>query len=252
MLTIFTTCKDGRRQRNALDSWTRLKPRPEILLMGNEGGELASSFNARVLDIEYTDFSSGQRWDIDVPKQLSIVPIISSMFRVAQKNATNDVLCYCNSDIIHFQCLIDAVKVLKKTFYQYVASGQRWDVDVDEQTNINIELAKTGKLHPSSGNDYFIFPRDFNWSYMPPFAIGRGNWDTWITATMLEKGIRLVDLTKDVTAIHQNHETKHKFSPEFLWQKSRNTYLAGPKVHRAFVDLSRAPFLLKDGRIWKK
>lgn len=237
MLTIFTTCKDGRRQRNALDSWAELKPRPEILLMGNEGGELASSFNARVLDIDYTDFGA---------------PIISSMFQVAQKNATNDVLCYCNSDIVHFQCLMDAVKILRSTWHQYVASGQRWDVDINEQTDINIELAKTGKLHPSSGNDYFIFPRDFDWSYMPPFAIGRANWDTWITATMLEKGIRLIDLTKDVTAIHQNHDSKHKFSPEFLWQKSRNTYLAGPKVHKAFVDLSRAPYILKDGRIFKK
>jgi len=58
------------------------------------------------------------------------------------------------------------------------------------------------------GLDYFIFPcglfRD-----IPPFAVGRPAWDNWLVYKARSLGLPVIDATKMVTAIHQNHAYSH-------------------------------------------
>jgi len=207
MLTIATSCapfvgKTKQIQRNAFHSWLNLTPTPEILIMGGrEEGvkEFADEYGIRVVDVEYSDYG---------------MPLFNSMFQNAQNEAKNDVLCYSNCDILHFQCLVEAVKLLKASdFKKWVATGRRLNVDignfelprfVDIETNIKLDdLIRNGRLHSFSACDYYIFPRDFDWSHMPPFVYTRPGSDTWINYDTLERGIPLINLDHDVTVIHQ-------------------------------------------------
>src|SRR5436190_23067843 len=93
MLTIFATLKPFRDsaaliQRNAILSWTRLKPRPEVMLIGNEAGvaEFAREHSLRhVPEMERNAYGT---------------PLVSSIFAQAERHAEGDRLAYVNADII--------------------------------------------------------------------------------------------------------------------------------------------------------
>ena len=76
MWTIATTCKPfeglaARIQRNALSSWARISPRPEVLVLGDEPGvaEICQRLGFRqVTDIERNEFGT---------------PIVSGLFERA-------------------------------------------------------------------------------------------------------------------------------------------------------------------------
>jgi len=83
-LTLFTTAKpfaghSAIIQRNALGSWSRLQPRPEILLIGDEEGyeEAAAGVGAvRVPDLERNEFGT---------------PLVSEIFRSGRERGTGRV-----------------------------------------------------------------------------------------------------------------------------------------------------------------
>jgi len=189
-------------QRNAILSWLELNPTPEILIMGGrEKGvrEFAEKHEIKVIDVDYTEHGR---------------PLWRSIFLNAQKEAKYDILCQTNSDIIHFQCLIEAAKVLSSDLEDYVCTGQRYDLDIDFEINWKNEktvellhnfIKEKGVLHSYSGCDYFIFPRSHDWSMMPDLEFGRCGGDTWVNANSVERGV-LVNATGNVTLIHQNHE----------------------------------------------
>ena len=241
MLTIFTTCMPftGERkqiQYNAILSWMNLEPTPEILIMGRkEGGvqEFAETFDIKIIDVDYNEYG---------------IPFVNSIFQNAQKHATNKVLCYTNSDIIHFQCLIDAVNVLKNTLDEYLCTGQRWDVNIEKKilTEYDFEkLKKQGIIHPSHGCDYFIYPQKMDWSHMPSFTMGRMKWDTWINADIYNRGIPFVDGTKMINIIHQNHERPYLTDPLGKQLMEQNTNLAGEKD----IGCDIATHILEDNKI---
>jgi len=95
--------------------------------------------------------------------------------------------------------------------------GQRWDVDLKELVNFNdpewdtklqAYARKSGKLHPKSGSDYFVFPRGL-YKDTPSFTIGRRCWDNWLMYQARLLGASLIDATEVITAIHPNHDYSH-------------------------------------------
>jgi hypothetical protein len=69
-------------------------------------------------------------------------------------------------------------------------------------------------LHPSTGIDYFAFPRKLRWS-LPPFAVGRPGWDNWLICRARELGVPVIDATQAVMVVHQNHDYAHvKFATD--------------------------------------
>lgn len=210
MLTIFTTTKPFRDhigiiQRNAIRSWTRLQPCPEIVVIGNELGtkDLCEEFGLRhIPDVQCNEFGT---------------PLVRSLFALGQAQAKFETICYVNADIIFVQDFMDAVAAARNGVQgDFLLLGGRWNLDrVDSallDLNRDEELkayARTYGIHDRRiAMDYFIFPRNFNWE-LPGFAIGRSAWDSWFPYYALRKGIPVIDGSSAVTAIHQNHDYSH-------------------------------------------
>jgi len=96
--------------------------------------------------------------------------------------------------------------------------GQRWDVDMTEpwsfrnrdwEKMVRNYVLQHGKLHPPLGSDYFVFPKDAALGDIPALAVGRVGWDNWFIYNTRKLRIPVVDVSKVVTAIHQDHEYGH-------------------------------------------
>lgn len=217
MFTIFAIPKafrghTGVIQRNAIRSWTRLQPPPEILLFGNDEGA-----------VEYAA-ELGIRSIPEVRRNELGTPFISDIFRASQQRSSNDILVYCNSDIILMQDFADAVRRLHLP--RFIAAGQRWDLDITELLNfqdgwsdaLRLRIERERVLHSPEGMDYFVFTRGLL-ADMPEFLVGRPAWDNWIVFHARQASIPLIDMTEAVTVVHQNHDyshIKHRDGP--LWE----------------------------------
>lgn len=211
-ITIFALPKafigDANRiQSNAFRSWMQLSPAVDVLLMGDEEGieEFATEQNiAHVSDVERN--SNG-------------TPLVSSAFYQAHQVSTSSVLVYCNSDVILDGCFVQAIEALssQQLFEKWLAIGQRTDVAVERELNFDDEAQlqwleqrcqQHGKKSSHVCKEYFAFSRNL-FEDVPPFAVGRGNWDNWIVANAKQAGVPVIDLSKRVSAIHQSHDYGH-------------------------------------------
>jgi len=207
MLTIFTIPRYFRGhfgviQRNAIRSWSRLHPKCEILLLGNDEGtaEMALELKiSHVKDIACNEFGT---------------PLINSAFEAAQNISKHRIVAYVNADIILMSDFMEAVQKVKRPSFLMV--GERCD------TNINFELdfternwesqlraaARRGIFHGKGGIDYFVFNKGL-FRNIPPFAIGRTTWDNWLVYRARALGVPVIDAIGAILAIHQNHDYSH-------------------------------------------
>lgn len=210
-ITIFTVPKAfkghiGLIQQNAIKSWTKLRPCPQIILFGKEEGihEFSNQIGViHVPDIQCNEYGT---------------PLLDGVFRQAQELAKGSILSYVNSDIILLNNFMAAVQQLQISFSQpFVMIGQRTDMNITKPLNFDLptwdnELShlalKWGRLASVVCMDYFVFPKPL-YAEIPPFAVGRGHWDHWITYYAHQLKIPIVDATNVVTAIHQNHSYNH-------------------------------------------
>lgn len=235
MLTLFSIPKAFRgpvavTQRNAVASWTRLQPRPEIILFGDDEG---TADLAKELGLEHFP---------NVARNEYGTPLVNDIFDQAQRLASNDLLCYVNADIILMSDFMQAVRRLASWPRRFLMVGQRWDVDVPETLNFGPQweeklrrhAVETGRLHPHTGIDFFVFPRDLVHDF-PPFAIGRPGWDNWFLYRARSRRAHLIDATPAVMAVHQNHDYAHKAGgEEGVFQgpeAKRGLDLAGGSAH---------------------
>jgi len=206
MLTLFTVPKPFRDhiaviQRNAIRSWTLLRPACEIILLGNDEGtaEAAGEFGLRhVPHVARNEYGT---------------PLVNDLFEKAKHLANHELLCYVNADIILMSDFTRAVERVAHHKRQFLMVGQRWDVDLREpwdfhlpdwQSRLRAHVQKEGELHPKEGIDYFVFPRDV-FGTIPPFAVGRPGWDNWMIYRARELSAAVVDASNVVMAVHQNH-----------------------------------------------
>jgi len=245
MLTIFSTPKPFRNhigviQTNAIQSWVLLSPQCEVILFGNEEGtdKIVAQFGIRhIPEAECNEYGT---------------PLVSDMFKIAQDIASYPLMCYVNADIILMSDFLPAICQVKGQ--PFLISGQRWDVDLKEpidfdkpdwETYLRAHVAKYGKLHPRTGLDYFVFPRGM-YRDIPPFAIGRPAWDNWVIYKARSLAVPVIDATKMVTVIHQNHGYSHvQMGKVGTWEgpeAERNRALAGGSEHS--FNLNHATLLL--------
>lgn len=229
-LTIFGMPKPFRGhigviQRNAIASWDRLRPKPEIILFGNEEGtaQIAQEFGLRhVPNIRCNEFGT---------------PLLDDLFAQAQSLARSNLLCYINADILVSENFIKNVRQVAEWRDQFLMVGRRRNVDLDEPEIYSSpdqeprlrELVSRQNLGSSvAAMDYFVFPRGL-YSSLPPFAIGRGVWDNWLVWKALSSGVPLVDASDEVFVVHQNHPQ----SKEAVYggeEGRRNRELAGSRM----------------------
>lgn len=245
MLTVFTTSRPFLGhfeiiQRNAIQSWLRLRPACEVILFGNEEGtaEIAAELGIKhVPVVEYNEYGT---------------PLLNSLLDIAQDIASHELLCYVNADIILMSDFLTAVRQVQRQSFLLI--GQRWDVDLKEPVDfdkpdweayLQARITEEGRLHPPTGIDYLVFPRGL-YRNIPPFAVGRGGSDNWMVYQARSLKVPVIDATKVITAIHQNHDYSH--NPEEkagVWEgpeRKRNIELMGGVDH-AFT-LNHATLLL--------
>ncbi len=192
-------------QRNAITSWTRLKPTPEIILCGNDEGVAKFAKEKGLLHIP------------DIETSENSTPYLSDTFLKVHEISSNPILVYSNCDIIFLNDFMPAIdRVNRKFSRDFLMIGQRFDADVTQQIDFTnsrweTDLRKqvhSGKYHSVLGIDYFVF-RKGSWESFPPFIVGRPGWDNWFVSEALRKRHAVVDATDKVLAIHQNHDFSH-------------------------------------------
>lgn len=205
MLTIFALPKPFHGhiaiiQRNAIQSWLRLRPPCEIILFGNDEGtaEVASEFGIQHIS--------------EVARNEYGTPLLNSLFEIAQRSASHNLMAYVNADIILLSDFLKNVSQVRLD--RFLLAGQRWDLDATElldfnnpewESHLRSAVSDRGSLHPLTGVDYYVFPRGL-WDKIPPFAIGRTSYDNWLFYKARALGVPVIDATQVITSIHQNHE----------------------------------------------
>ena len=230
MLTLFSIPKPfdghiGLIQNNALGTWTRLDPRPQIVLFGDEPGvqEAAARYGAvHVPDVTRNEYGT---------------PLLDGVFDQADRLAAGGLLCYVNTDILLFQDLVVAVRRCDQMRRKFLLIGRRWDLDVDTDLDfsegwsdrVRRRARERGTLHGPEGLDWFAY-RPGLFGEIPPFAVGRTAWDNWLLYRARCLGARLIDGTDDVMVVHQNHDYGVQGGKNVIWtgpEARRNWELAG-------------------------
>lgn len=209
MLTLFATPKAfvgdfAVIQRRAFESWTLLRPRPQILVFGRETGV---SQTCRELGITHIP---------DVNRNHLGTPRLDDLVDRAEHHAVHDTLCYLNSDMILMNDFAQAVTLVATNLPQFLMVGQRCTLDVTDvdfdRSDWENRLRTAAVLHGSMDTpyhiDYFVYRRGL-FRQVPPFAIGRPVFDNWLIWKARDSGAAVVDATEAVTAIHQRHDYSH-------------------------------------------
>ncbi len=201
MLTIFATPKAFRGhiaviQRNAIKSWSLLSINPEIILFGDDEGtpEVAREFGLQHIPAVARDDSGA--------------PLVHDLFAQAEQHSRNNLLCYANAS---------AVDRIARLHCPLLMVGQRTDVNITEridfarpdwEQDLRRQARALGKQRPPNAIDYFVFTKGLG-SDLLPLALGRGGWDNWFLWHARSKQAAVVDASREVLALHQNHDYSH-------------------------------------------
>ncbi|MFH1894712.1 MAG: hypothetical protein ABH813_02325 [Patescibacteria group bacterium] len=249
MLTIATVPKPFTNphiniiQRNAIQSWLCLSPKPEIILFGNDEGiaEVAKEFGLQHVPFIENRFG---------------IPLLDSVFNLVQKMSDSQFVAYINTDIILMSDFMKALDLVNRS--DFLMAGRRWDINIKEsiqfkeadwEEKLRQKLISEGKLHGLAGMDYFVFPRELKLN-IPAFVAGRPGYDSWLVYKARASGIPVIDATKVITVLHQSHDYSHRAGGEKdILKKAegkRNIELAGGFIQ--MLTLRDADWILtKDG-----
>jgi hypothetical protein len=211
-ITLFSAVdKYGMRERNAVNSWFQLTDR--IFLFCGGGFDMrervTDNFHCKILFPEYNKFGT---------------PLLGSVFGMAADMSDDEeILCYVNSDVIILPGFERAIQACKKKFGDFLMVGRRWNWHspvllprfVDGWDDTVRSLAENdGDLHVAA-TDFFVFTQPVFDIEFPPFALGRYWWDPWLMWIARERNYPVIDATRAITVIHQQHARRsHGFGPE--------------------------------------
>jgi hypothetical protein len=211
MLTFLSSPKPfqghiGVIQRNAIQSWKLVHPDSEVILFGGEEG---AEETARELGVRYAS---------QVKRNAFGTPYLASILDGGRELSSNALLCYVNCDIIllaDFRAALERLAVLNSSF---LMAGQRWDTDVKEpldfsrpdwQSGLRQRALTANSQRAPRWIDYFVFSRDLFTQKLPPLVIGRAGFDNWMIWYARFAGAHVIDASRVVFAIHQNHDYAH-------------------------------------------
>ncbi len=210
MITLFTAPKPFLDQHistiqfNAVRSWKELGAEVEILLIGDEPGLQEAAQELGVAQLK-------------VPSRApSGAPIVSELFYAARQAAHHSLLGYVNADIILLDDFLASVKLAAASLPRFLMVGNRWDVDLDQRLvmeaawdrDLRDHVMAHGRQHSPMGSDYFVYSAG-EFTSIPPFTLGRSGWDNWMMYWARAQGIPLIDASRVITAIHQEHDYAH-------------------------------------------
>lgn len=208
-IAIFTVPKPfsghiGIIQRNAIRSWALLQSNPKIILFGNEAG---TDTIAQELGLQHIPHVKRNQFG---------TPLLHEIFAEVQQLVETELIAYVNADIILMDDFIAAIQTTAEHLETFLMIGRRWDVELLEplkfqgnwQAVVQQKVRDIGCLATPDAKDYFVFPKGL-FAEIPPFAVGRGYWDTWMVATAIDRLYPVVDASQVVVAVHQEHDYAH-------------------------------------------
>lgn len=217
MLTIITTPKPldlkGNRLAflNAIRSWVRLVPRPEILVFGGERALVESE---------------GGKWIGNFKATPQGRPYFDDFISRAETSATNDVLMYCTDHLILTSSLPSAVKRVSDSFPgHFVIVGRRWQLKVQEaidfsnpdwESILRDQVFEVDSLGSNAAKDYIIFRRPLGLS-VPNFIMGYPAYDSWFVWAALQASYPVVDASDAIMAVHQSH----RIAEGDIWKRDK-------------------------------
>jgi hypothetical protein len=244
-------------ERNAIESWLQLAGDCDIIVFSDQE------------NLSYT--SPRIRVSATFRKDDSGLPYLNELFERASIMSTNNLMCYCNSDIILCKPIVAKLLLIKKIKSPFLAVSQRIDlnvpfaVDFTDPTELErlAGLSKAeGLVHPPYGSDLFVFPRgQYTTSTMPDLVVGRPGWDNWMIYDARKRFNKLINLQAEREVIHQNHAERYNGKdPKF----QVNYHFLPPNDWYTFIlcycnnavqenQIIRTPFRtnLKDSNEWK-
>jgi GT2 family glycosyltransferase len=217
-------------QRNAIQSWSKLPCRANLILMGGEKGvgDIAREVGARCIDeIDRNEFGT---------------PLLSSIYHRLHENQQSSILCFVNADIILLPNIVNGIVEAQKRFDQFLMIARRRNIELNEpirfedgwDESLRNRVLKEGELFTHFGIDIFVFTSNL-FKRVPPFAIGRSYWDNWLVSEARRLQAPVIDATKDWCVVHQNHEYTNFSSMDDIRrspQGKRNFYLSGDSLIR--------------------
>lgn len=223
-------------QRNAIQSWTRLHTDAEIILFGNDEGAAAVAQEFSLRHEPYAECN-----ELGTKR-------LNYLFARAQAIARHEVLCYINCDIILMHDFSRAVERVSAAHQEFLMVGRRCDLDITEplpfpvgegdsqdwEAELRAVAQSRGCKRGAEWIDYFAFTRGLYTTDMPPFVL-RVYWDNWLVWKALESGKPVIDASRAVLVVHQNHDySHHPQGQQGVWygeEASRNAHLAGGWRH---------------------
>ena len=220
MLTIFSTPKPFAGhidliQRNAIRSWQRLHSDVEVILVGDDEG---TAEVCKELGIQHIK---------DVRRNIRGTKYLNSVYYHAEERARHKILCHVNCDIVLMSDFWRAVQKISEIGNRFLMAGRRWDVDIDRPLNFErpaweAELRRlvleANRQRPPQWIDYFVFPKGLYSRRLPDFFIGRPGWDNWLLWYPLSMRVPVVDASRAVVAVHQNHDySYHPDGEKGVW-----------------------------------
>ncbi len=190
-------------QRNAIQSWRRLED-AEVILIGDEPGIPETARELGVKNVR------------QVRRDEKGIPLVSSVMQIGHELSSSPLLCYANGDMILMSDLLRAARSVSEQARDFLLVGRRWNLDVtglldfsgDWESRLRLDVAQRGQCFSPWGIDYFVFPRHL-YTATPDFTIGRVAWDNWMIYHARTTFSLAVDASRDVLAVHQNHDYSH-------------------------------------------
>jgi hypothetical protein len=251
MITFFTTPKPfvghiDVIQRNAIQSWRRVYPGAEIILIGDDPGAAEVCLEFGLVHVK------------EVKRNRFGTKYLAEVYDRAQEMAQHDLLCHVNCDIMLLEDFRLAVERVAGEQERFLAAGRRWDVDVTAAVDfewpkwaeeLRATVARTNRQRPAQWIDYFVFRKGLYYGKIPEFLIGRPGWDNWLLWFASATGVPVVDMSGAVCAVHQNHDySYHPDGEKGVWEgeEAQENYrlLEG---NRRFHTLENATYLLGPG-----
>jgi len=212
-----------------------LRPTPDVIVFGDEDGiaEACVELGVRhVPRVERNEFGT---------------PLLNDVFAKVDKLAKFPLRCYANADIILTADFTKAVQRAAGSGQPFLMSGGRSGLDVTAPLDFRCEdweerviaAAKAQAQFSFWGNDYFVFTPGI-YGVVPPLAIGRAMFDAWFFEAAKAVGAKIIDASKAITAVHQNHDYRHTPTGDV------NGVFIGPEAdhNTAFVGSGRQWFLM--------
>jgi hypothetical protein len=180
-----------------------------VILFGDDEGtaELAAELGVRhVPEIDRNEYGT---------------PLMPSIFRRGQELASNQLVCYVNSDIILGSDFSAATRTLAAEYgtKPFLGVGRKTVIPITELLDYDDPRWEAKLRHRAEAeggyvtydSDFFLFQRGL-YMDMPGFAIGRCYWSSWIMFDARRRKIPMIDVTRAVLSVEPKHDYSHATS----------------------------------------